>query len=215
MQPFRAIEALLAFDSTWTHFLNISGSCFPLRSRTALVEFLCAHPESNFVQLAQKVEDAPMLLNRLRWSHNGSESGPVQTKKRKAPPDGFTVQYDGEAWFLLTRSFCEWITKDPLSQKIQNFFRDVAHPDEMIMQTLLLNSPFREKNIGQSLWEIVWQPDAFHPNILTMADRDRLMQSTAFFARKFDESVDPGILEFLAQQIRGTSPTDPALSPAS
>ena len=71
----------------------------------------------------------------------------------------------------------------------------------MLVQTLLLNSPFRTK-IGPCQWERVWTPEAFHPEILTMRHSDRLAQSACAFARKFDRAIDEDILVSLAEANR-------------
>jgi hypothetical protein len=74
------------------------------------------------------------------------------------------------------------------------FFRRVRVPDEIFFQTLVMNSPFRDR-ITDPLRYIAWDGDSDNPRILTMADLDALMASSSLFARKFDPAVDAEVLD--------------------
>jgi hypothetical protein len=74
------------------------------------------------------------------------------------------------------------------------FFRRVRVPDEIFFQTLIMNSPFRDR-VADPLRYIAWDGDSDNPRILTMADFDALMASPSLFARKFDPAVDAEVLD--------------------
>lgn len=194
-----AIAALLQADKDWTHFINISGRCYPLTSRRRRIGFLSAAPWMNFLQ-SVPISTRPAVRTRIRWSHEETPDGVVRTDRKKAPPVGFRVEHNGEAWHVLSRPFCEWIVSSKLSRDIFEFFTDTGHPDECVVQTLLANSPFRD-TLGPCQWHAEWQPGAPHPETLTMRDQLTLVCSDRLFARKFDEAVDCDILHELAQSI--------------
>jgi hypothetical protein len=217
-----SIRHLLAFDRDWTHFINISGNCYPLHSRDHRIDYLLSKPNTNFVQLCEHVSSSPIFRDRIEWEWVWRErresllqllhrtflplrqqrklGEPVKTNTPKPPPSGFNIEFNGEAWHVLTRSFCEWIVTDGLANDIMNYFVDVAIPEESVMQALLLNSPFRA-TAGPFLWETVWTEGAYHPETLTMAHSGLLLGSDALFARKFNETIDSDILKLLAQKI--------------
>ncbi len=80
-------------------------------------------------------------------------------------------------------------------------------PDEFLVQNIIQDSPFLDTVIPYCKHEILWcNPGdplsaTAHPNTLTMYNQDVLTRSKAFFARKFDRSIDQEILLFLAQRI--------------
>jgi len=90
-------------------------------------------------------------------------------------------------------------------------------PDETIIHTILMNSPSRDlisvnrqgKNNRQSasfcdFGEISGRIIQSHPYTLTMEDIDMLIsarQRGYFFARKFDESVDTEVLDFIDEHV--------------
>lgn len=194
----RLMTSLLSIDRSWTHFINLSGSCMPLRSRDEIVERLRAAPERPLVDLSDRVSD---YHDRIAWSHRATERGPVRTAVPKAPPVGFDVEFIGESWHVLPRKFCEWMESSPRAAEILDFFPDVGWPDEMYVQCLVCHSPWRH-DVGPVAWEIVWLPEAYNPEILTISDRDRLFASDALFARKFDCSVDDEIVRLVEARAR-------------
>jgi hypothetical protein len=70
--------------------------------------------------------------------------------------------------------------------------------------TLLLNSPLQERVINDHIHYIAWKdPEAASPSILDESDFDQLLASPKLFARKFDLTVYPGILDRIDQEMLG------------
>jgi hypothetical protein len=85
------------------------------------------------------------------------------------------------------------------------FFRHALHPDELFFQTVLLNSPLADTVVDDHLRFIDWRDDPGSPAVLQTPDRDAMIASGKLFARKFDTSVDEGILDLLDEHIETTS----------
>jgi hypothetical protein len=51
--------------------------------------------------------------------------------------------------------------------------------------------------VNDNLLYIDWSAGTPNPKLLTMDDKDKMVQSGKFFARKFDPKVDEKILDYL------------------
>lgn len=92
-------------------------------------------------------------------------------------------------------------------------FAQLTHAsDEFWFQTLLMNSPYRDKIINQPLWYIDWGGMSKHPRILTVLDYPSLVQSEMFFGRKFDMYVDETVLDMLDTHLIERKALRPALT---
>jgi len=119
--------------------------------------------------------------------------------KRKVPFD----LYGGANWFTLSGKAIEYIVtylKD--NPSFLKHFKWSRCADEMIAQTLILNSPFKEKVVNDDLRFVDWATGPEFPKILRAADHERMAQAeTKFFGRKFDEKVDAAIIETIYREI--------------
>jgi Core-2/I-Branching enzyme len=83
-----------------------------------------------------------------------------------------------------------------------NYFKYVDIPDEMLYQTILLNSRFKDDIINENLWYIDWEnPNPDYPATMEKKDLENLLKSPKLFARKFDMCRDTEILDMLDQKI--------------
>jgi hypothetical protein len=128
---------------------------------------------------------AQLLLNKL-------------LPERKLPnglqPYGFSQ------WFTMTsacaRYAVEYLEKNTATRR---FFRMTWAADELVFQTILLNSRFKDSIVNDHLRYIKFKKAAFNPETLTYADREALINSGKFYARKFDAAIDGEILDYLDQ----------------
>ncbi|KEO72598.1 beta-1,6-N-acetylglucosaminyltransferase [Anditalea andensis] len=79
------------------------------------------------------------------------------------------------------------------------FFKHVLVPDEILFQTIMGNySHSKEEIINDTLHFLEWRrPGA----VLTRVDQDNIIQTSHLFARKFDENVDPTVLDWIDREI--------------
>ena len=123
-------------------------------------------------------------------------------KKRKLP-EGFAI-YGGSQFWCLTGECIKWINifvkQNP---KFVKRFNYTYCTDEIFFQTLILNSPFKDKVVNDNLKYIDWGGDinAYHPIILEKKDFEKIRESEKLFARKFDQSKDSDILDMIDKMI--------------
>ena len=87
------------------------------------------------------------------------------------------------------------------NDNVRRFFRMTWGADELVFQTILLNSPLKSKLVNDHLRYIKFKKKASSPEILTIADKDTLINSDKFYARKFDAGVDDKILDLLDEVV--------------
>lgn len=78
---------------------------------------------------------------------------------------------------------------------VERFFRQTTVPDEMVFQTIVMNSSFGARVVNDDLRYIDWTAGDHHPGVLDSASFDTLIESGKLFARKFDPEVDSVILD--------------------
>jgi len=202
-----AIRTLLARGPGWRWFANLSGQDFPLKSREAILADLDAAPDRNHVAVkaidAYPETERPFLRGRLSHRYVEMNGRAVRTTVPADFPADVRIEWKGSGWFTLTRAFCEWIAHDPFAQRCATALRYAFIPDEFLMQTLAMNGAFADTVAADNRRLIRFTPGSAHPDTLTMRERDDLLRTPAHYARKFDEDVDPAILDALEGRLRG------------
>jgi hypothetical protein len=90
---------------------------------------------------------------------------------------------------------------------IARFFRTVACPDELFFQTLVMNSPFRQRVLFDNFRHIEWSSrGARNPKVLDVGDFDSLRSSRAHFCRKLDPAASARLLPLLLRLRAGREP---------
>lgn len=125
----------------------------------------------------------------------------VLPKRRKLPTE-FEL-YGGKTWWTVTNHCAAYIVKRHKADKtLRNFFKYTLIPDEMYFQTMLMDSPYRDKCENNYLRQIEWRvDDPTHPATYKTEDFEILKNSQALYARKFDMDADSNILDLIDKQI--------------
>jgi len=192
-----AISELLDADPDWTHFINISGQCYPIRPLSEIRAAVADAGEQVFVEMEPFSLDSP---EEPGWHERWMIELPHRAIKlpwKRRSPTSFRLAHKGSQWCILPRAFCEWQRHAPVRRRITRFLRHGMISDELIFQALVDNGPYRERVAPHPAWEVVFPG----PKVMTEADLPMLRASPAFFARKFDENVDRAVLVALSQRI--------------
>lgn len=113
----------------------------------------------------------------------------------------YIFQY-GSNWFSITHNFAKYVLSK--EQWVRSVFKNAFAGDELLVQTLIVNSDFR-KNLPPNAFNndyrtclrcVDWKRG--HPYIFRKEDFNYLVESECLFARKFDLNVDAAIIELLA-----------------
>jgi hypothetical protein len=228
------MKKLLEINKTWTHFINLSGQDFPLKTQKEIKDLLKVSKGKDFMLVSDQIKNRPNTLNRIKnyfvESNDGFVGVPI---KRPFMPS--ITPYIGGQWKILSRNACDFVCSDPKISKIRNFYKNTLIPDESFFQTALMNSDYSSSIINDDKRAIIWVPDIdvrlnphtltaidtesliasgkikLRPKTFTLQDRIYLSETTAFFARKFDETVDSAILDLLESNLQLTETQKPVI----
>ena len=217
------------------YFITLSGWDYPIKDNLFIHQFLEKNFPTNFINFYPLVGQATSA-NNLRKFHLIDWIGaaprlikfPLKTfqflsKKQPLNRPFFSgmVPYRGSAWFCLNRQSLEYMIDflhTAQGKCYLNYFQWTSCADEMIFQTLILNSPFANQcrfykrdiknNVIPLLDEnkaylhyIDWDPQRENPAQFTEQDLPNLLQSKALFARKFNEFKSKELLAAIDQII--------------
>lgn len=218
----RGMALLLEMSDQWTHYINLSGQDFPLKSQNYIRQFLTANPGKQFIRALDQRQIRPDTLNRI--SHLFIEADGKMTETGIARPYlAGDTPFIGTQWKAVTRSFCEFVCNDPQAERFKDFYRNSFIADEAFFQTVIMNSGDQGIVMDDDLRMIDWVPDGdikLRPRNYEAKDFGELQRSSDLFARKFDAEDDPEILTLLEGHLKSQAasayrPPIQALDPVS
>jgi len=212
-----AFEHILGTGKNYSHINLLSGQDYPLKSAAEIQRFLFKHPGKTFMRYRDIYKDWPATISRLEKYHFGDYNFPGKYKlqwltakmpwlfPKKKLPNGLTA-YGRSQWFSMSaegaRYAIDYMKANP---KVFHFFKMTWGCDEIVFQTILLNSHLKDTVVDDHLRYIRFQRGNASPDILTMNDAKILVDSGKFYARKFDTDKDEKILDYL-DEVAGYKP---------
>ena len=202
------VEGVAEFDKV----VFISAQDFPLLANDALKQALEAAHGSELLECAAIGPDGWACQERYQyfyWPRGGRFArlgGKVLLRAMRAlglrrKMAAGMRPYGGSCWWALSRPCIEMILARVKAEPLlERFFRTVACPDEIFIQTLVMDSEFASKVVANNFRYIRW-PDsgARNPKILDAADYDDIARSGAHFCRKIDAAASAALLPMLAK----------------
>ncbi len=200
------LRAIAAAEPT-SHTVILSGQDYPARPTPEIEKFFEQQPGQE-LRRALRAAGGRQVARRARWarpdSGTGTSSGSTTRHGRFASRscagdslDGLQP-YGGGAWCALSHDAVRYIASFAEERpEVVRFFRHVKIPDEIFVQTVLLNSPLRDTVVGDDVHYIDWSHGGAHPKVLGTEDYDKIVESGKLFARKFDPRYDMKILDML------------------
>lgn len=209
-----------AGDYAYCHLL--SGVDLPLKSMSEIHAFFDAHEGEEFIEYTSPSLDKNTLC-RVSLYHFFNDWN-ISAERRRALEDrslalqmrrgvdrtagDATVYMKGATWFSITGALARFA----LSQKedIRRRYRLTNCCDELFLQTLVYNSPYRERlhdksftadNFG-NLRYTRWDDGQNSPAVLRAGDLAAIDASGCLFARKFDPSVDAEIAGIILNRVK-------------
>ena len=195
--------------------LVLSGQDYPIQPVQALVEFLKQTSGRSYLRhyrLPNPEWPSDGMLRFERWHFNdlGIRHPWLRRKARHALVKLYNgvlpkrrlpeplILFGGPQWWCLHRPCVQHVlTFTRRNPRIAKFFRNVRIPDEAYFHTVLLNSEFAGTIENRMLTFVDWNGPPY-PRVLGGEDDFRtLVASGAFFARKFDATTAPAILDRL------------------
>lgn len=212
------LEAALK-KGNFVRYHLISGVDLPLVSQEKMHQFFDDHPDTEFVHFDyvygyELFRKRMGLFHLLRDHINRSQKILVMIESIFLEIQkifgvnrikSFDMEYGkGANWFSITDDFVRYV----INQKewIEKTFKHTKCCDEVFLQTIILNSPFkdkryydeREKRYG-NLRAVDWNRG--NPYIYRKQDYEQLISSHYMFGRKFDCRVDGDIVDMIVDYV--------------
>jgi len=199
----RGIEELLKISSEWEFFINLSAQDFPLKSQTHIQDFLSRNRGNDFIRVANQSKTRPDTLSRIENYFTEFANRILRIPIKRLYLRGVTPHI-GNQWMILSRKFCEFVCYSPEVERFKRFYRHTFISDEGFFQTVIMNTSYKGIIMNDDRRTIVWVPAGtikLRPRDFTSKDAEFLLASQGLFARKFDETVDAGILSILESNL--------------
>jgi hypothetical protein len=201
-----SMQEILDSQKVYTHINLMSGQDYLLKRIEVIEAFYFANPDKSFMAYRSINNDWQEAKKRLVKYNLGDLSIPfkfaaqvianVFLPNRRIPEN--MEPYGRSQWVTLTpasiKYVIEFINEKPEALK---FFKWIWAVDEIIFQTILLNSPLKETIVNENKRYIKFENNNLNPKILTISDAENLLKSDKFIARKFSNQVDSKIFDIL------------------
>ncbi len=206
----------------YRYYHLISGQDLPLKSQNEIYSFFEENYGKQFIGFQ---EEKFKFQKRVKYYYPFQEilgrkafktvHGKLMSKPILKLQDLFKIYRNkninfqkGTQWISITDQFAKYIVNK--EQEIDKVFKNTYCSDEIVIQTLFINSEFKndlysnkyndQKNTIKRY--IDWNRGT--PYVWKKEDFDELINSGALFARKFDESIDKDIIVQIKNYIKNS-----------
>ena len=192
----------------------LSGSDYPLQKPEHMHEFFIQNMGKAFTSYMPILDEWQEAVARITYYHftDFSFTGrfilqklvnkvlPKRTMPNKLVPVGHSQ------WFTVPTECVKYILDYWKSNaNFRRFIKLTWGPDEFVFQTILYNSPYKSVLVNDHLRLIDWSAGGASPKTFTIADKEALLKSDKFFARKFDLDKHADIMELIDQKLDNQS----------
>jgi hypothetical protein len=195
-----------AYALGYDRYCYISGEDFPIKSNSYIQQFFDAHADTIYMY-ANPLPIATWGFNKgfdrldrywfMKFNHRpfvkvlGRATLIIQRilgfKIKRYP----LAYYAGSNWLNLTHESVAYLFH--FLEQNPKFIKKLKHSratDEIWVQSVLMNSPLKEKIVNDDLRYIDWTTGPEYPRILDKNDISKIENSEALFARKFKNDRD-------------------------
>lgn len=106
--------------------------------------------------------------------------------------------YSGIVYSSLHKDFVKWMLHDTNTLRILNSLKNTTLAEEVFFQTIIMNSPYKEKCAKINLRYMDWETNAPELKILSEEDLSSIIRAKALFCRKIDEDISSQLLKQLS-----------------
>ncbi|RUT79887.1 beta-1,6-N-acetylglucosaminyltransferase [Ancylomarina longa] len=199
-----------------SYFHTLSGQCFPIKPINEIMNFFEKNKNLEFIDFF-KMPTTKLFeggLNRLQLFRPNdifNEKGNFFERKtysliiklqklvhiKRSYPKNFPQLYWGSTWWSLSRDCLEYVIQ--YIKHNPDFIQRFKHTfcaEEMLFQTIIVNSIFKRNIINENLRYIDWtEKNGNSPSILDETDYNLILNSKKLFARKFDSQISSDLLQ--------------------
>ena len=204
-----AIEEVLMSGRQYDFINSMSGQDYPVKSPSYFYKFFEERMKKNFLAIEEfgsdwwtEAEQRIVEYHMTDFDFKGRYRFQFLINRilpRRKFPYGFTLFGSNRAtwWTISTDCAAYVVTFIKEHPAIRKFAKYTWAPDEYLIPTIIMNSSFKDSVIRDNYRYLDWSKGGPNPKILTVEDFDALKKTDKLLARKFDITIDTGILDKL------------------
>jgi len=120
---------------------------------------------------------------------------------------GLPELHGGSTWWSLSADCIKYVLQ--FIERNPSFLKRFKHTliaDEIVFQTIIMNSPFKSQVEGHNNRLIIWKEmDSTHPEVLDETNFQEILHSKKIFARKFDYPKSKILIDLLKNTLQAPS----------
>lgn len=211
-------EMLLFKNAAPKHYMYyhlISGIDLPLKTQDEIHAFFQKHSGMNFIGYDKVAQETRNFVFRTQYYHIlnniiGKGQTGIKHILRKINKILIKLQvllhvkrkeivplYKGANWVSITDEMMQYILSCEKIIKKQFYYSHCG--DELFLQSIAMQSPYRDKIIDHSYRAVTWE--GVTPRIYRKEDVPQLLASSDLFARKFDSKVDAEAIRLVVEHL--------------
>lgn len=201
-----SMEQILNTPHQYCHINLLSGQDYPLKGAAEIQRFLFSNSGKTFMKSFSIYEDWKEAIERLTKYHFGEYNYPFKYKiqgvlnkilPHKKLPNNLNA-YGLSQWVTIAPEHARYVINYLKENRaVERFFKMTWGADELVFQTILLNSIWKDHIVNEYLRYIKFPKGGSRPIVFTMEDAEDLMVSERFYARKFDIDIDRDVLDYI------------------
>lgn len=193
-----SLEGLNWFAGTQAeHAVLLTGQCYPIKPLPVIEAAISGLGGNSVIEIA--------AFPKAEWLA-GDDGGYKRIDRfwikwpRQVRPEPFKLwrrqlpyglhPYGGGSYWCLSRQAVEYVVQFIAGHpRFVDYCRTVFVPDEMFFQTILGNSPLRDRLVNSLIHYTDWSKGGASPAVLGAAELPAVLASDYWFARKFDDTA--------------------------
>ncbi|KAM4719787.1 beta-1,3-galactosyl-O-glycosyl-glycoprotein beta-1,6-N-acetylglucosaminyltransferase 4-like [Anableps anableps] len=219
------LSDFLTSEVKWKYAINLCGQDFPLKSNMELVSELKRLKGTNMLETSRPSE---LKKQRFLYHYELQDASfeykklPVKTQQAKTPPPHSIEMFIGNAYFVLSREFVQFMNSSAVVRDFLAWSEDTYSPDEHFWATLVRlpgipgEVPRSQSDITDLMSKtrlVKWhylEENLYPPCsgqhvrsvcIFGAAELHWLLNYGHWFANKFDPKVDPILIQCLEEKL--------------
>jgi hypothetical protein len=210
LATFGSIREIVATGIKYDFINLLSGQDYPLISADAMGDFFKQNIGNEFISYrdikndwteGQIRMDRYFLTNyNFKGKHTLEKLINFLMPVRKFP---YNMHPYGKSmfWMLSPEAAMYVVEKVENDKKLYNFFLFCWGSDEFVFQTILMNSPYKERIVNKNYRYIDWSLGGANPKILDDSDFESIKESDMLFARKMSAIKSEKLFDLIDQKI--------------
>lgn len=219
------LRMALKFSEDFSHFVFLSGSCYPIKSSQEISNFLSLNENKSFIKYID-LRDHPDYEKQVKYCyimenpfgernrlthqiHRVLRRASIHLRIKNKWKKGI-IPYGGSNWIAINTECAQYVLDfHDTNPWFYQMFKNTYAPDEHYIHTILGNSPLVSQCTGVQVFKYFGLDYLANLHIVhisltkwfTIADWDEIKNSDKFFVRKVRTSDGKDLVERIDQEI--------------